>query len=66
MNIFEPEKGMSVYQAAHAAIDDAARYGDGRVILRFNGLDVRVYDASLPDDIAEKYNLQAEIRRLKE
>lgn len=65
MNIYVPKKGSNIYQAAVDAAAEAGLFRDRKIFLRFNELDILVHERSVPDDIAEKYSLQAEIRRLK-
>lgn len=63
--IYEPSKGLSLYQAIEEVLTILKKENRPELILRFNDIDLRIQQVSHVYDIEEKYELTHKINRLK-
>jgi hypothetical protein len=60
----EAEKGDNIYSAAKKACLEALIKNKDATLI-FNGIEIKVYRKSLPENICEIYDLKSQIRQLK-
>jgi hypothetical protein len=61
--IYEPSKGLHFYGAITECKTEAKRLGLDSMIMRFNGIDVRVSVDSNSDDLATIYDLKRQLKK---